>query len=174
MTYEKVKLVEQQCGECENSFMPLYRNSQKFCSKRCGGINWHKDNVIPKTDQTNPLPWGESAFNSLYSKYCFGAKRRGYEFHIEKEDFRIMTKQNCTYCNSEPWQVQKSACETGDYIYTGLDRVDNKQGYELENCVPCCKICNTMKMEMSEEDFLKHINKITNFRFTHGILDPIG
>ena len=140
--------------------------SEKFCSRRCGGINWGRYNVIPKTNQTNPLPWGESMFNSLFYKYRLGAKKRGYDFEIEKEDFRILTKQKCYYCGSEPWQILKSSCNTGDYIYTGLDRVDNKKGYTLDNCVPCCKICNMAKKDMTIDEFYNWIDKISKYRKT--------
>ncbi|HEC67150.1 MAG TPA: hypothetical protein ENI23_17875 [bacterium] len=54
----------------------------------------------------------------------------------------------------------------------GLDRVDNKKGYELENCVPCCKICNSMKMTMDKDEFLKHIKRIADFKFMQGVVTP--
>lgn len=35
-------------------------------------------------------------------------------------------------------------------------------GYFKENVVPCCKTCNFMKLRLSQEDFVKHIQKIAN------------
>lgn len=36
----------------------------------------------------------------------------------------------------------------------GVDRVDSSRGYDKENIVPCCKICNRSKSDMSESDFI--------------------
>ena len=45
----------------------------------------------------------------------------------------------------------------------GIDRLNSKLGYFLDNCVPCCATCNTMKMSLGEKEFITHINKISNF-----------
>lgn len=34
--------------------------------------------------------------------------------------------------------------------------------YQLDNCVPCCGICNHMKKDMSYDDFINHVMKITS------------
>ena len=35
-----------------------------------------------------------------------------------------------------------------------MDRVDNEGVYEMENCAPCCAMCNRMKHVETAEDFL--------------------
>lgn len=42
----------------------------------------------------------------------------------------------------------------------GIDRVDPKIGYVLENCKPCCYLCNYMKKDYDLEEFLGHIYRI--------------
>lgn len=78
-----------------------------------------------------------------------GAKQRGHNFDINyltKECYQENFFQNtCLYC--------------GD-ISTGIDRVDNTQGYVEGNCVPCCGECNYMKRLLSKVDFQKKIIKI--------------
>jgi hypothetical protein len=42
----------------------------------------------------------------------------------------------------------------GIYIYNGVDRVDNTKGYTIENCVPCSKEANAMKMAFGHDEFI--------------------
>ena len=45
----------------------------------------------------------------------------------------------------------------------GVDRVDSDKFYDIDNCVPCCEECNKMKLNMTTEKFLGHINKIHDY-----------
>ena len=54
----------------------------------------------------------------------------------------------------------------GDYLYNGLDRVDNNKGYFEDNVVPCCGVCNKMKGTMKQEEFLNLIFQIYNNRIS--------
>ena len=75
------------------------------------------------------------------------AKRRGYEFHVTLEEYeKHIWNKPCNYC--------------GGKTQNGIDRVDNSIGYKIENCVPCCKDCNKMKLTFSVDNFLLHIQKI--------------
>jgi len=47
--------------------------------------------------------------------------------------------------------------------YCGIDRIDNTKSYIKENCVPCCNICNRMKLEMNTQEFIEHIRRIMEF-----------
>lgn len=68
-------------------------------------------------------------------------------------------KQNCYYCGNAP--SNKRTRDTGiATYYQGLDRVDNNLGYTIENIVPCCKYCNSFKLDRTEEEFYKHVDKI--------------
>jgi len=79
------------------------------------------------------------------------ARRRGVELNIDIDDWKeLMDDYVCSYCGDD---VSK---ETGG----GLDRVDNNVGYEKDNLKVCCKICNSMKSTLSEEEFRNHIVKI--------------
>lgn len=46
----------------------------------------------------------------------------------------------------------------------GLDRVDSSKGYEESNIVPCCKVCNRIKWTLSQEEFIQHIHKISEWQ----------
>lgn len=85
-----------------------------------------------------------------YNDYKFRSKKKGLEFNLSLEGFSVLVCSKCHYCD----QLTK--------VINGVDRVNNDIGYVLENCVTCCKICNTMKMDLSYENFLKHVLKISN------------
>ena len=91
------------------------------------------------------LPDGIAARNIVYRHYIWGATSRGHEFSITIEEFERLTKQRCYYCGANPGTTEISSFGTGDYLYNGIDRIDNAKGYFIENCVPCCHTCNTLK-----------------------------
>lgn len=98
----------------------------------------------------------------LYRAYVAGSIKRGYNFELSEEEFRELTSMKCVYCGSEPSNVYRNEERfyNGNYIYNGIDRVDNTQGYSKENCVPCCKKCNYMKRNLTYDDFIDHCRKI--------------
>lgn len=81
----------------------------------------------------------------MYYYYKRGALQRGLVWQLTKEDIFKLLKNNCYYCG------EKS---------TGIDRVNNKNGYYNKNVVSCCKVCNFMKRTMSKEEFIDHCKKI--------------
>lgn len=105
-------------------------------------------------------PYGESSFNNLYNRYKQNAKNRGYDFFLTKEKFRELTKKNCFYCGREPDKVMKTKRCNGEYLYNGIDRMDNTKGYSLENSVPCCKFCNLTKNDTSFIEFINWIRTV--------------
>jgi hypothetical protein len=110
----------------------------------------------------NRLPCGEYSFNQLLASYKYGSKVRELSFDLSVERFGELTKQNCFYCGSEPARVFRTVNPTGDYICNGVDRLDSSKGYTYENCVPCCKTCNLMKLEMSVDEFIAACRSVVN------------
>lgn len=108
------------------------------------------------------LSYGEAAKNDLYSTYRASANRRGLNFDIDVNFFTENVVKSCSYCGDTLTSIKKSQSKSGgDFLYTGIDRIDSSKGYTEDNCVPCCKICNIMKWDLDTETFLKHIKKIT-------------
>lgn len=101
------------------------------------------------------LSLGEASFNSIYRTYKRNASNRNLLFELNKIDFKYLLKQNCYYCNSEPKLVQKSTHNNGNFIYNGIDRVDNNKGYVLDNCVSCCRSCNISKHNITKKIIFK-------------------
>lgn len=106
------------------------------------------------------IKWGHAAsFNKLYSAYMRDAKKRGIEWNLSKEQFMYLTKLDCYYTGLPPSSIKKTT--GGHYIYNGIDRVDNKRGYEMSNCVPCNKVVNKMKLNLDCDRFLEMCALIT-------------
>ena len=79
-----------------------------------------------------------------------------------KEEFIERATKECMYCGDKLTNTHKKLHNNGDFSYTGIDRYDNKKGYEKENCVPCCSVCNRLKTDMSIKDFKNKIVSILN------------
>lgn len=106
------------------------------------------------------LELGEASFNRLYYSYKQGAKHRSLTFALSEVEFRILTKQNCHYCGTPPSKTFKYRNGFGEYLYNGVDRIDNEKGYTVENSVACCSICNSMKSSLDKERFVAQIARI--------------
>jgi len=142
----------------------LYRcecGKEKIIEKRSVDINktlscgcLHKKNI-------SKLPSGESSFNRLFGSYELScAKKRNFEFSLTREEFRSLVVSNCHYCNEPPLRITKIKNTNGDFIYNGIDRLDNLLGYTVLNCVSCCRTCNIAKLDMTEELFYSWISKV--------------
>lgn len=88
------------------------------------------------------------------------------------ETFLRLSQENCDYCNCAPAQVYNAAnnrkdhtpshlqVSQGDFIFNGLDRVDNSRGHTDDNVVPCCQVCNAMKSDLPRSLFLEKVKLI--------------
>lgn len=83
-----------------------------------------------------------------YTVYKFRANKCDIPFELSRDEYYGMIKQPCHYCNC----VSK--------IRSGVDRKDNDRGYCLDNCVPCCTMCNFIKNTYSVKDFLIFVDYI--------------
>lgn len=79
-----------------------------------------------------------------------GARKRGLEISISRENIAEMITSPCIYCGKE------SVFE-GRKTSSGIDRADNTKGYIKGNCVPCCMFCNSCKNSRTIDDFENHI-----------------
>jgi len=138
--------VEKICPNCLDTFMSS-NNNKIYCSKECGQEGWYKF-----TQTEEGFKYRKDYAISPKGKYFnirSGARARNYSFLLSLDDYiKNFWHKPCNYC--------------GKLNQDGIDRVDNSKGYESKNCVPCCSLCNTMKLNRSVSDFLSHIQKIIN------------
>jgi hypothetical protein len=136
--------------DCGNTITTLTRHLNSGNTKSCGCL--HHDG-----------PWAkpESIETEVFNRYKFSAKRRGHEFEITKEEFLELVKQDCFYCGEPPKQIARKDSKY-PLTYNGIDRIDNSKGYIKGNIVPCCGVCNKMKLEMSVDEFKDRMKRILN------------
>lgn len=106
------------------------------------------------------LSLGFANMREMIRNYKNSAKRRGLKWDLTEEQIKKITQKNCYYCGIKPSGVYKTKNCNGDYIYNGLDRVNNTKGYTLDNVVPCCKFCNYVKSNSTFQEFQNWIKRI--------------
>jgi hypothetical protein len=70
---------------------------------------------------------------------------------ITFEQYLSFWQKPCHYCGSQIKTV-------------GLDRIDSKKSYNINNIVSCCWICNRAKMALSYDDFMGWINNLIKYQ----------
>jgi hypothetical protein len=126
-------------------------------TKSCGCLA--KENAREK-GRLQCLPDGQAAFNALYGSYKINARYRGHAFDLTKVEASILFKQNCYYCGVSPQQVHRIKAGSGNYVFNGIDRLDNAKAYVAENVVPCCSTCNYIKGTMHHNEFIAWIWRV--------------
>jgi hypothetical protein len=105
----------------------------------------------------------EPGVSKLFNWYQKAAKEKNRSFKLDPEEFYTLIKGNCTYCGTPPMN-RKKRYDMGDrsYIlsYNGIDRIDSSKGYVKGNVTSCCTWCNTMKLDLTLEQFKEHVTKL--------------
>lgn len=113
---------------------------------------------------------GLASARGIYWNYFRRARKSGFPFEFSLELFFVMTSNNCYYCDISPCSKYRAKGCRDVFIYNGIDRKDNTVGYTLDNCVPCCKVCNIAKRTMTEQEFYEWISRLyTNLKATDRI-----
>lgn len=121
-------------------------------------------------------PWGEAAArrvsrNKVLKTYKGSARSRNLAWELTGEEFDHLTAQECSYCGQPPSRSYKAktkaSCEGGEFVYNGLDRVDNALGYVQGNVVPCCRTCNIAKNDMTYDEFMAWIVRLIDHHWFH-------
>jgi len=99
------------------------------------------------------LNFGLASMRDLIQKYRKNAEKRGQTYDLTEDQFAELTKEECHYCGAKPNNTHKHKECFGGYTYNGLDRIDNSQGYTINNVVPCCRVCNYAKGTRTEQEF---------------------
>lgn len=111
------------------------------------------------------------------AKNVFGGYNDGI---LTFEQFLELSQLPCHYCKASPnnsniynrYKHRKNTVldniSSGDFYYNGLDRLDNSRGHDFDNVVPCCKWCNSAKLNRTHEQFVEWVEKIYNTMFGSG------
>lgn len=110
--------------------------------------------------RTAPRPNWQAACNFLFLQYQHSAKIRGITWHLSREEFTKLTKENCYYCGIQPGQIITTRNGYHTYIYNGIDRFNNDEPYIVDNCISCCGTCNVAKGSKTVIEFKLWLQRI--------------
>jgi hypothetical protein len=149
------------------------KNLLKVQCNKCGKIHIKSKDLVEnlKSDGCNDCTAQRGIkkgdfFDRFYKTFKIkieGEKRRReVKFELTKEEFKDIITSNCYYCGSKPeirkWIFNIFKKETKPT--NGLDKIDPTGHYTADNVVPCCPMCNFIKSDYSQKDFLNQIEKI--------------
>lgn len=149
---------------------PKTRNRRWVCKCSCGTVIlvW-ESSLLRKHNKScgclRQFPKGEFAKNMVLENYRRMATNRTLVWGLSRKEALFFMAQPCWFCGDLPQNCSRTS--TGDFVYNGIDRLDNTLGYVYSNCVACCKPCNYMKRTMSVQDFIIHLKKIIQRRGNH-------
>ncbi len=102
----------------------------------------------------------DSDIRQFITHYKASAKVRSKVYDLTFGQFKELVTSNCYFCNEIPQNRYTKIGNLRKVRYNGIDRLNNDIGYIHNNCVPCCGLCNRMKGESSEKEFIKKITEI--------------
>ncbi len=136
----KGEIIEKQCKLCLN--LKTLDNFYKRSAQKDGF------NTICKECRQNRV-------EERYLRYKNRTKNSKIDFKLTLDEFYTLTSMPCIYCGEYDKIFMGKK-------YTGIDRIDSSKGYILNNCVPCCFICNRMKLNGAYEEFINRAGRIYN------------
>lgn len=98
--------------------------------------------------------------NQGYGRWKTELTSRHHTTTLTFDQWIAVVTRNCEYCGSPPMPRLARHYNTTTYLGNGIDRIDSKKEYDIDNCVPCCTICNRMKRDHSLLEFKHHIQRI--------------
>lgn len=135
LTISFMNQIAMNCIECNLNYIPHLTKHNKP-SKRCTAC--YEKQIIRESKRAprtrNYKEERARHAETHYNEYKRRATKRSLPFTLSQAEFNIIVQQPCYYCTSK-----------SDTEVVGIDRKDNARGYEHDNCVPCCEMCNMMK-----------------------------
>lgn len=144
--------------ECSNTRSVSRHSLVNHGTKSCGCLQ-------KRAAMSLALPNAKADSNNWIRRYKDRAKKQNVDFSLSNEEFYDICSMNCFYCDSKPISRShgyKRKNDTGIYVANGIDRVLPNEGYTKENSVPCCTICNLMKTNKSQKEFIDTAIRIAN------------
>ena len=95
-----------------------------------------------------------SEITAIILGYKRHAERRGFKWNLTRENVESIIDKDCYYCGIKPMNIKKTKNSIGIGLnYSGIDRIDSCKDYTVENTVPCCRICNYAKSNLTLKEF---------------------
>lgn len=148
--------------DCGNTHITSGESIRKGSSKSCGCLR--REYKSSNYNENRKQQILKDLYHSTVVKRC---KSKGWVDFLDFSLFENIVQSNCKYCGVEPISKieDRSNKNNGYLMVNGVDRIDSDLGYTRENSVPCCKICNSAKNNMSVNDFKEWVRKVYNHLF---------
>jgi len=146
------------CGKIKEVRSDALRGGK---SKSCGCYSRERASEVHRKSP------GSSGLSSIYNSYKSAARKRSLPFNIDIEFFKKLTSSNCYYCGAKPKKISRASAnyteegiKNSEYVYNGIDRINNDIGYLEDNIVSCCYYCNMSKHTRTQKEFFNWIERI--------------
>lgn len=151
-TFRQVSSLQTRCPSCQKLFRKEWKKQRYRSSGKLLAKDYYRKN---KTYIQQCYRQWQQSIEGIFSTYKRNAKKRNIPWELSYAEFKELVECSCHYCGiiATP--------------YNGIDRLDSTKGYSYDNCVPCCIICNQMKLDYSKEFFLSQCKRIINYRGVH-------
>lgn len=145
--------------DCGQEKIALGAHLVSGARKSCGCL---RRDTRSANGKRNRLPGdGNATRNSIITSYRRqNTSRRGLTCSLTDEEFDELFRGICFYCGIPPSRTARyGRAGATPFTYNGIDRVDNKRGYEQDNVVSCCLCCNRAKGKMNVKEFTTWIER---------------
>jgi hypothetical protein len=174
-TYKVIGVDEENCKNGRKHYLIQCKKCGTIFSRRTSIITENLDTVQCINCRRNR--YGKPLNVLEYKMYCYyrsGARQRKHEWNLTESEFKSLISKNCHYCNEPPSERKTVAYKDDVACVNGIDRIDSKKGYSIDNCVTCCTQCNRMKNTFSHNDFINKISQIYNHYIKSSTTIPKG
>lgn len=174
------------CTKCGKEQIIRISNARKRVSDGCSYCSGHVGQRVPNSGQQNIIKHITYSLDELsyreYKSKITGfnqhSGRKYKEFKLTLDDWTSLIHSNCHYCGAEPnsnnQYHNRRKTNPEPFYMNGIDRIDPNQGYTLENCVPCCSICNRMKWDLPYNEWINHMHQILKYTRESSTTIPAG
>ena len=152
-----------------NKVKKIGGRTERLCYCDCGNETWALTTHLRTGHRVScgcspgmKLGSGESAHNEVLNSYKQRARYANLDWLLSNKEFDSLVTNNCYYCNAIPGNIKKPASGNGNFIYNGIDRINNKLGYITGNVVSCCQTCNRAKGQMTQKEFIDWAKRLVD------------
>ncbi len=141
--------------DCGNTTIVSHSNLKSGSTGSCGC-------AILETRGSERKPLKDVIMRAIWNVYKRNAKNRHYEWSLPYEKFVSLIDGQCRYCGASAGNIftWRYKHEAASLPVNGIDRIDNAVGYTEDNCVSCCRTCNSAKGTLTLEEFKQWSEKL--------------
>lgn len=139
------------CSKCRLDLPPsAFSKGRKDC-RACANrrLTAYRDTPRGRALQREYASRYHATPRGRYSILCWNARKRGIAVGISFEQYLGLVSGACNYCGGS---LPVRGC--------GVDRVDSRLPYLIDNCVPSCGVCNRIKGAVFTHDEMRQIGVV--------------